>query len=183
MPRRAVDPQESLGDCNSPFSSVCSAHDVSLKSTPGSAPEEIHAHATRVLVHAHRLLAQEAVRQHALEQCIATLHAASPEAYFFFTLDPPILTPAPYKRPGSAKARRLQPRFAAALLQSRTRQATLRLTRLSDRNGTILVAKELVVATRALVRRLIKPSFAGTLCQAFQSLLSSGESASSGRLK
>jgi hypothetical protein len=83
-----------------------------------------------VLVHAHRLLAQEAVRQHALEQCIATLHAASPEAYFFFTLDPPILTPAPYKRPGSAKARRLQPRFAAALLQSRTRQATLRLTTL-----------------------------------------------------
>jgi hypothetical protein len=60
---------------------------------------------------------------------------------------------------------------------------TIAASRLSDRNGTILVAKELVVVTRSLVRRLSKPSFAGTLFQALQGLLSSGESASSGRLK
>jgi hypothetical protein len=56
-------------------------------------------------------------------------------------------------------------------------------TRLSDRNGTILVAKRLFFVPPALMRRPIKRSFDETFSQASQSLLCCRESASSSHLK
>jgi hypothetical protein len=79
-----------------------------------------------LLAHAQALRAQAQATQHALEQCLATLHAAGPHAYFRYTLAPPTVTPAPCRRRGSRKAALLLPVVTAALQRSHDRQATIR---------------------------------------------------------
>jgi hypothetical protein len=130
MPRHAAVPSDSLGDLNSPFSSVRSAHDVSLKPASGPAPEEVYPHAALVLAHAHRLLAQTDTRRRELQRCLDFLHTADPEALFFYCPDPATLTPAPSPGPKARKARRLRPLLTTALRQVEARLDAIRLTTL-----------------------------------------------------
>jgi hypothetical protein len=130
MPRRAVVPQDSLGDRNYRFPLVSAAPHVSLELAPGSAHEGVYEHATRLLAHAHSLLAQEAIRLRSLEECLVVLQHAAPATYFRHTLDPPTLTLAPYRRRGTHEARLLRRRFEVALVQTRERSETIRLNTL-----------------------------------------------------
>jgi hypothetical protein len=130
MPRHAAVPQGSLGDLNSPFSAVRSAPNVSLKPASGPVHEEIHAHATRVLANAHRLLAQTDTHRCALQRCLDLLQTADPEAYFYYSLDPATITLAPGLHPRTRKARRLRPLLTTALRQVEARLDAIRLTTL-----------------------------------------------------
>jgi hypothetical protein len=130
MPRRAVVPQESLGDFNAPSSSVHSAHNVSLEPAPSPARAEAHARATRVLATAHCLLEQLAAHRRALQWCLGFLHTADPEALFFYCPDPATLTPAPGPGPKARKAWRLRSFLTTALRQVDARQDTIRLNAL-----------------------------------------------------
>jgi len=130
MPRRAASPQYSLSDLTTSFASVHSASDVWRKPASALAHEEVPAHATRVLAQAHQLWAQIDIQRCALQQCLALLQTADPEALFFYCPDSTTLTPAPSPRPKARKAWRLQRLLTKALRQAEARLEALRLNTL-----------------------------------------------------
>jgi len=83
-----------------------------------------------VLTQAQQLLAQTDTQRGALQQCLARLHTAEPDALFFYRPAPATLTPAPGPGPKARKARRLQPRLTTALREVEARLEAIRLNAL-----------------------------------------------------
>ena len=101
-----------------------SPHPLSPSSHPSPA---LQAQATQLLLQAQLLIAQTTEEIRALEHCLAVLKAAPADACFFFSADPPTLTPAVGRKPGSQVATTLLERVLSAQQYAPARLEQIRL--------------------------------------------------------